>query len=420
MKTTDAFTRGQDLIDTILQKMGQIKKWQGKFVSKILLLCLSMGGRFNFMQMGREGNYNEQTYRNNFEKSFDFLKFNIELVKNHTSKNVILVFDPSFITKSGKHTPKLGVFYSGKASQYKKGLEIGGIAAVDIKQNTAYHLEAIQSPAANKESVNSQYTLVDHYADLIIERASKLEQISNILVVDGYFPKYKFIEPIKRRTNLTIISRLRDDANLKYIYNGAKSKGRGRPRKYLGKVNTKKIDKRIFKKKYEDTNMIIYGAIVYSVSLKRKIKVAYVEFLDDSNKVSFTKLFFSTDTDMDAIDIVKYYKHRFQIEYLYRDSKQFTGLEHCQARSENKLYFHFNTSLTSVSIGKILLRDGLDKSLPMSLSISDIKTEFRNRNMIFRIFSMYGFDQSLIKIAHDESYEHKIYRTLLNFGKIAA
>jgi len=166
----------------------------------------------------------------------------------------------------------------------------------------------------------------------------------------------------------------------------------------LGKVNTKKIDKRIFKKKCEDTDMIIYGAIVYSVSLKRKIKVAYVEFLDDSNKVSFTKLFFSTDTDMDAIDIVKYYKHRFQIEYLYRDSKQFTGLEHCQARSENKLYFHFNTSLTSVSIGKILLRDGLDKSLPMSLSISDIKTEFRNRNMIFRIFSMYGFDQSLIKM----------------------
>ncbi|HHH53891.1 MAG TPA: hypothetical protein ENK91_09550 [Bacteroidetes bacterium] len=420
MKTTDAFTRGQYLIDTILLKMGQIKKWQGEFVSKIILLSLSMGGRFNFMQMGREGDYNEQTYRNNFEKPFDFLKFNTELVKHHTSKHVILVFDPSYITKSGKQTPNLGYFYSGKASRYKKGLEIGGIAAVDLNQNTAYHLEAIQSPAANKESVNDHYTLVDHYADLIIKRASELEQISNILVVDGYFPKYKFIEPIKRRTNLTVISRLRDDANLKYIYNGVKSKGRGRPKKYSGKVNTKKIDKRVFRKEYEDTDMIIYGAIVYSVSMKRKIKVAYVEFLDDSNKVSFTKIFFSTDIDMDATIIVKYYKSRFQIEYLYRDSKQFTGLEHCQARSENKLYFHFNTSLTAVSIGKILLRDGLDKSLPMSLSISDIKTEFRNRNMIFRIFSMYGFDQTLIKINPDDTFEHKIYRALLNFGKIAA
>lgn len=420
MKTTDAFTRGKILISTIIQKMEQIDKWRTDFISNIFLLSLSMGGRFNFLQMGREGKYSEQTYRNNFEKSFNFIKFNIELIKQHTSEQVIIAFDPSYITKSGKGTPGLGNFYSGKASRYKKGLEIGGIAAVDINQNTAYHIEAVQSPSANKESVNSQYTLVDHYADLIIQRASELEQVSDILVVDGYFPKFKFIDSITQQTNLRIVSRLRDDANLKYLYNGVKTKGKGRPRLYSGKVDTKNIDKRIFKKKHRDDDMIIYGAIVYSVSLKRKIKVAYVEFLDKSSNVTITKMFFSTDLEMKSTDIVKYYKARFQIEYLYRDSKQFTGLEHCQARSKNKLHFHFNTTLTAVSIGKILLRNGLNKSLPMSLSISDIKTEFRNRNMIFRIFSMYGFDQTLIKINPDDTFEHKIYRALLNFGKIAA
>lgn len=420
MKPTDAFTRGKNLISTIIRKMEQIDKWRADFISNILLLSMSMGGRFNFMQMGREGNYNEQTYRNNFEKRFDFKRFNIELIKQHTSEQVIIAFDPSYITKSGKHTPELGNFYSGKASRYKKGLEIGGIAAVDINQNTAYHIEAVQSPVANKESINSQYTLVDHYADLIIERADELEELSTILVVDGYFPKFKFIESVAEQTNLRIVSRLRDDANLKYLYNGVKSKDKGRPRLYSGKVDTKNIDKRVFKKKYEDDDLVIYGAVVYSVSLKRKIKVAYVEFLDESLNVSLTKLFFSTDLEMKSTDIVKYYKARFQIEYLYRDSKQFTGLEHCQARSKNKLHFHFNTSLTAVSIGKILLRNGLNKSLPMSLSISDMKTEFRNRNMIFRIFSMYGFDQTLIKINEEDTNEHKIYRRLLNFGKIAA
>ena len=420
MKPTDAFTRGKNLISTIIRKMDQIDKWRANFISNILLLSLSMGGRFNFMQMGREGNYNEQTYRNNFEKSFDFKRFNIELIKQHTSEQVIIAFDPSYITKSGKHTPELGNFYSGKASRYKKGLEIGGIAAVDINQNTAYHIEAIQSPAANKESINSQYTLVDHYADLIIERACELEELSTILVVDGYFPKFKFIDSVAEKTNLRIVSRLRDDANLKYIYNGVKSKGKGRPRLYSGKVDTKNINKSVFKKKHEDDDMVIYGAVVYSVSLKRKIKVAYVEFLDKSLNISLTKLFFSTDLEMMSTDIVKYYKARFQIEYLYRDSKQFTGLEHCQARSKNKLHFHFNTSLTAVSIGKILLRNGLNKSLPMSLSISDMKTEFRNRNMIFRIFSMYGFDQTLIKINEKDTNEYQIYRRLLNFGKIAA
>ena len=420
MKTTDAFTSGKTLISTIFGKMSEINKWKTDFISEILLLCIGIGGRFNFMQMGREGKYNEQTYRNNFEKGFDFARFNIEMIKQHSSSKLIIAFDPSYISKSGKQTPGLGKFYSGKASQYKKGLEIGGIAAVDTEQNTACHIEAVQSPSANKESIDSDYTLVDHYANVIIDRATELEELSKILVVDGYFPKYKFVEAITSKTNLTMISRLRDDANLKYVYSGKKSKSKGRPKLYSGKVNTKNINKKIFEKKYEYDEMIIYGAIVYSVSLKRKIKVAYVEFLDDTNKVAFTKLFFSTDLEMKSTDIVRYYKARFQIEYLYRDSKQFTGLEHCQARSKNKLYFHFNTCLTAVSLGKVLLRNEIDKSLPMSLSISDLKTEFRNINMIIRIFSMYGFDHNLIKINQDHSLEYKTYRNLLDFGKIAA
>ena len=52
MKTTDAFTRGQDLISTILEKMGEITKWQRDFISKIFLLCIGMEGVFNFLQMG--------------------------------------------------------------------------------------------------------------------------------------------------------------------------------------------------------------------------------------------------------------------------------------------------------------------------------------------------------------------------------
>lgn len=420
MKTTDAFTRGKTLIGTILEKMNEITKWESDFISNIFLLCLSMGGRFNFLQMGREGEYSEQTYRNNFEKSFDFLRFNKELIKQNTSGDMIIAFDPSYISKSGKHTPGLGYFYSGVASKYKKGLEIGGIAAIDIKQNTAYHIEAIQSPAAKKESINAEYTLVDHYADLIIERSEQLEEISKVLVADGYFAKYKFVNSITASTNFVVVSRLRDDANLKYIIEQEKKNRRGRPKLFSGKVDTKNIDKQIFKKEYYDDEIIIYGAVVYSVSLKRKIQVAYVEFLTETQQIALTKMFFSTDLDMKATEIVRYYKVRFQIEFLYRDSKQFSGLEHCQARSKNKLHFHFNTSLTSVSIAKILLRDGFDKSLPMALSISDIKTEFKNRNMLFRIFSMFGFDQSLIKIFPDESKEHQIYRKLLNFGKIAA
>ena len=414
MKTTEAFTRGKNLIGSILHKMSDIDKWQFNFMNHIFLMCLSMQGRFNFQQMSREGDFHEQTYRNNFGKQFDFMKFNIELVERVCSDETIIAFDPSYIGKSGKYTPGLGYFYSGCAGRYKKGLEIGGIAAIDIKQNTAYHLEAVQSPAAKKEKVvGYDYSLVNHYVDLIVQRAPELQAVSDILVADGYFSKFKFVQKICDQTNLRFISRLRDDANLNYLYTGKQKSGRGRPKQYDGKVDMNTIDKRRFKKTYSDSEIIIYGARVYSISLKRIIKAAYTEFLDENGKVCVTKMFFTTDIDMDAYDVIRHYRSRYQIEYLYRDSKQFTGLEHCQARDEQKLHSHFNTCLTAVSIGKVLLRNQGENDKTMRLSISDIKTELRNRNMVCRIFSMYGLDQNLIK-------KQPTYSKLLNFGKIAA
>jgi hypothetical protein len=324
---------------------------------------------------------------------------------------MILVFDPSYISKSGSKTPELGMFYSGCASRFKKGLEIGGIAAVDMHQHTAYHIEAVQTPAKLKNEY-ADMSLVDYYASVIIERATPLYKLSNVLVVDGYFSKCNFINPICEQTELTIVSRLRDDANLRYLYNGKQS-GFGRPKKYAAKVNVRQIDKRIFKMEYSAEDMRIYSAIVNSVSLKRNIKVAYTEFINSRSEVITSKLFFSTDLQMSGIEIVRYYKARFQIEYLYRDSKQFTGLQHGQSRSITKMHNHFNISLTAVSIGKAMLRNQIPKCQRISLSIADICTELKNRKMINIVFSKYGFDHTLIKVNPN-------YLSLLNYGKIAA
>jgi len=53
-----------------------------------------------------------------------------------------------------------------------------------------------------------------------------------------------------------------------------------------------------------------------------------------------------------GVKIVRYYRSRFKIEFLYRDAKEFTGLTICQARSENKLDFHFNAALTAKKLAK--------------------------------------------------------------------
>ena len=230
--------------------------------------------------------------------------------------------------------------------------------------------------------------------------------------MDGYFSKKKFVNQITESTDLEIICKLRNDANLRYLYKGPKKTGRGRPKKYAGKVNTKNIDKRRFELVVENQNEKIYQAKLYSWSLKRIINVAYVEFLKDGNPTNRCAWFFSTDLELDAEKIYQYYKIRFQIEFLFRDAKQFTGLNHCQARSEAKIYFHINTSLTAVSVAKIAHYFDKDHN-KIPFSIADIKTSYFNELMLELFFSNLEVNPELRK-------NKALINKLTQFGTIAA
>ena len=83
--------------------------------------------------------------------------------------------------------------------------------------------------------------------------------------------------------------------------------------------------------------------------MKRNIKVV-VHYTESGEH----KIYFSTDLEMSDKDIIEYYRTRFQIEFCFRDSKQFTGLNDCQARDLKKLDFAFNASPASVNIAKVM------------------------------------------------------------------
>ncbi|MDR2126625.1 MAG: transposase [Prevotellaceae bacterium] len=97
----------------------------------------------------------------------------------------------------------------------------------------------------------------------------------------------------------------------------------------------------------------IYNSIVYCKIFKQNIKFSIAVFYNKEGKETARKLYFSTDLKMNGMEIVAFYRSRFQIEFLYRDAKQHAGLNDCQARSKNKLDFHFNAALTTVNLAKI-------------------------------------------------------------------
>ena len=330
----------------MLYKLSNINQWRKDFILETFFLFLSVRGRINFLQLARYGKHEEQRYRQQFEKPFDFLGFNKELTLSHGSGRYAIAFDPSYISKSGKKTPGVGWYWSGCANQAKWGLEIGGLAAIDIDNHTAFHLEAMQTVNTDEQSLTSWY------ANVIFQRKDALASLSRYIVADAWFSKKPFVDSVVSM-GMHLISRLRDDADLRYICSDKPTGKKGRPRKYDGKIVIGDIDKQYFMFVSQDDGATVYSAMVYSKALKRNIRLVHVAHKNDKGKES-TKLYFCTDPDMDAGDIWLYYQSRFQIEFLYRDGKQYTGLTDSQARSQNKLHFHFNASLTSINIAKVV------------------------------------------------------------------
>lgn len=396
-----------NLIINTLNKIPKMSQCRKNFLSEVFVLLLSIKGRINFLQLFRYGKHCEQRYRQQFEKPFDFLEFNKSLTLSSGGGRYAIAFDPSYINKSGKKTPGLGYFWSGCAGKAKWGLEIAGLAAIDIENHTAFHLEAVQTVTDS----NTDSTLTDWYANVISSRKETLCTISNILVADAWFSKKKFTDQIIS-AGMHLISRLRDDADLMYLYNGKPTGNKGRPRKYAGKIDHNNIDENYFSLVKQDENSTIFCAKVYSKSLKRTIKLLHVVYTNAKGKEIY-KLYFSTDLSIEALDILEYYKARFQIEFLYRDGKQHTGLNDCQARSENKLHFHFNASLTAINIAKVTHWLSIPKEQRKAFSMSDIKTLNHNSLLLQRFFDVFAVNP------HSAKNKRRV-NELLYYGTIAA
>jgi len=405
--TTRGYNNYNTLIIRTLSKISVFNKCRKDFFCEVVILLLSIKGRVNFLQLGRFGNFKEQRYRQQFEKPFPWLDFNKELTLSHGGSRFVIAFDPSYINKSGKKTPGVDWYWSGCAGQAKWGLEIGGLAAIDLDNHTAFHLEAVQTLIEDKQETS----LTDWYVNVIKERKETLSSISKYLVADAWFSKKPFVDQIIEM-DMHLISRLRDDADLKYLYLGSPTGKKGRPGKYAGKVIADNIDTNYFKLIEQNQEATVYSAIVYSKALKRNIRLVHVTYTNNKGKL-IRKLYFSTDTQMDALEILDCYRSRFQIEFLYRDAKQSTGLNDSQARSENKLNFQFNAALTAINIAKVEHWLSQPKEVRKPFSMADIKTMNHNRLLLQRFIDVFGVNAYSAK-------NRKHVNELIYYGTIAA
>lgn len=384
------------IIKQTLDKITEFKKPLKKFLLDIVTTIFSSQGKINFRNLGRYSKYHEKTISRNFKESeVKFPNLNENALKNVPMEESIMAVDCSFIKKNGKNTYGLGKFWDGKNSKSEKGLEISLLSLIDVKDNTAYALDVKQTPAI---SVNSR---VDFYTKQITDNKDIFPHVKHI-VGDAYYSKIKFVNGVID-SERHYVGKLRKDANLKYYYYGTKTGKRGKPKTYAGKVDLLNPEFDYVCDLEEDYKL--YTKIVYSVRLKRKIKLAY-----KTNGKS-KHLYFSTDIDLSSEKINEYYGKRYQIEFLFRDAKNHLGLEDCMSTDEKALSFHFNISMTALNFAKI--DDKMNRNQRNTFSIINYKRRLHNEKLLKLFIGKFDLE-------HDFAINQNEYMELLNYGTISA
>ena len=344
------FSHMETIVKTALGAMSTVKKPQKTFITLLLFTLIVVQGKANFRNMSRYSLMSEKRFSRWYRCAFDFFKLNCLMLSNvvSTSTELIAALDASFMTKSGKKTDGLGMFWRGCTSQSERGLELSLLSIVDLQSNTAYALDARQTLDQDGK------TRVDLYAEQVLKLAKDLLAMSvKYLAVDAYYFKEKFVATVVK-TGLHIVGKLRNDADLLWLYSGSYS-GCGRPRIYNGKVSPDRDLDRFEPVGKLETGEEVYTGVVYSKCLKSRIRVVMLR-IQKNSKVGIA-LIYSTDTELEAMTIIKYYKARFQIEFIFREAKQYTGLLDCQSCRKEAIHTQINASFSALNLLKLADRE---------------------------------------------------------------
>ena len=232
-------------------------------------------------------------------------------------------------------------------------------------------------------------------------------------VFDGAFARKKFVSGV-REMGLHVVSKLRCDADLGYLYEGPQNK-RGRPRLYDGKVVFNELSRWHSLGEVEE-HLHLYTVLAYHRGLKRVVRVVLLLCDEVPAKPRYV-LLFSSDEALEGQKVYRFYKARFQMEFLFRDSKQWTGLSDCQARDEKALHFHFNAALSTVNLVKVQEqqhpRQDRRKSRNFVFSLASCKQRCYNEHLLDTIIHNLDLEPSWVK-------SHPCYHDLCNYGAIAA
>ena len=206
------------------------------------------------------------------------------------------------------------------------------------------------------------------------------------LVLDGHFGNNNALQ-IVRQVNLHIISKLRYDSALYIPYQNPDPNKRSR-RKYGDRIDCHNIpQKYLCKSTIEDEiRTDIYQATLLHKEFAQALNVVILVKTNLKTNARSHVILFSSDLKLSYEKIIDYYKLRFQIEFNFRDAKQFWGLEDFMNLSQTAVTNAANLAFFMVNLSHHLLADF--RVLNPDSGILDLKAHYRGFRYVHEVLKI--------------------------------
>ena len=381
-------------------------------LGRVIEAMLSMSGRVTMRGLsrwsGKGGSY--RTIQRFFTTSVHWCQLNFILIRQQLldADDVLLMSgDHVVVTKAGKATYGLDRFFASLYGKAVPGLCFLSLSLLSVKRRTSYPVVTEQVEKAGEATAQAQPTqkasrprgrpkgsknrnrrevTLSPSLRFIQEPIKRLlQQIGEAFKVvyfifDGELGHHDALQMV-RQVGLHLVSKLRYNSALYWPYTGPYA-GRGPRRKY-----GKKLDYRNIPSAYLQATSIEEGieTNIYQMSLWHK---KFAEMLNivvivkrhlQTHKTAHVVLF-SSDLMLGYAPLIDYYRLRFQLEFNFRDAKQYWGLEDFMSVNEKPVYNSANLAMFMVNVSQALIRP-MRAQWP-AFSVNDLKAWFRGRKYV--------------------------------------
>jgi putative transposase len=335
--------------------------------SRIIAALLVMTGRVTMLGLSRwtskGGSY--RTVQRFFAQTLPWATLFWVFFRQHiyrAEEVYLLVGDEVVATKAGKHTHGLDRFFASLYGKPVPGLAFFAFSLVSTQQRRSFPIRVEQvvrsdaekaaskakteakkrapttakrrpgRPKGRKNTPKDGVTLTPELGRITGMLGALRQLIAGVVslthvVLDGHFGNHNALQ-MARQHNLHLISKLRCDAALSFPYTGTYA-GRGPHRKYGDKVDYDHIPAQYLQETTVEKHIktCLYQMQVLHKEFTQPLNVVILVKTNLRTQAQAHVVLFSSDLELAYAPLVDYYGLRFQIEFNFRDAKQYWGLE---------------------------------------------------------------------------------------------